>query len=184
MTDDGNNRSVYDLAAMDPQSLLIDRQGIDEQDLALIGQLMTALGRLRDAENRLSEASLRYMKLNRNDMRALQYLIAMSNRDELATPGDIANHLNISTASTTKLLDRLEQGGHVTREPHPTDRRALAISITPETHQAALNTVGKQQARRFHAAARLTREERETVIRFLNDMTQEIMVGVESWTDG
>src|SRR5690625_5907909 len=93
---------------MDPQSLLIDRQGIDEQDLALIGQLMTALGRLRDAENRLSEASLRYMKLNRNDMRALQHLNAMSNRDERATPGDIANHLNISPARTTKLLDRLE----------------------------------------------------------------------------
>ena len=72
----------------------------------------------------------------------------------------------------------------MTREPHPTDRRALAISITPETHQAALNTVGKQQARRFHAAARLSREEREVVIRFLNDMTREIMVGVESWTDG
>lgn len=65
--------------------------------------------------------------------------------------------------------------------PHPTDRRALAISITPETHQAAMQTVGRQQAKRFHAAARLTPAERDVVIRFLRDMAQEIAPGDESW---
>lgn len=175
--------NIYDVESSDPDSRLIDRSGMAPEDVMQIGRLMGALGQLREAENRLTEASLRYMKLNQTDMRALHYLIAAKNRSEIATPGQLANYLNISTASTTKLLDRLEEGGHVTRSPHPSDRRALAILITDETHEAALNTVGRQHARRFHAAARLTAEERETVIRFLNDMTAEIASGTEDWAD-
>lgn len=67
------------------------------------------------------------------------------------------------------------------RAPHPSDRRALAITITDPTYEAAVETVGRQQAKRFHAAARLTWEEREVVIRFLNDMTNEIQVYDGQW---
>ncbi len=175
------SEALYHLATSDPDGRLIDRSGIAEEDVQQIGELMTALARLRDAERALNDASLEYMKLNRNDMRALHYLIASTNRGKVATPGAIAAHLGISTASTTKLLDRLAAGGHITREPHPTDRRALAITITPATHEAALHTVGRQQSKRFHAAARLTRGERDAVIRFLNDMTNEITAGTERW---
>jgi DNA-binding MarR family transcriptional regulator len=142
---------------------------------------MQALGGLRDAEQKLSEASLRYMKLNQTDMRALHFLIAFENTGATATPGAIAAHLGISTASTTKLLDRLERGGHITRSPHPSDRRALAIEITPETRRSAIETVGRQHARRFIAAARLSSEEREVVRRFLADMTTEIALGDMPW---
>lgn len=173
--------SIYTLESSDPDSRLIDRSDVSPEDIRQIGELMAALGRLRDAEQRLTEASLKYMKLNRTDMRALHFLIACQHRGELASPREIAQHLEISSASTTKLLDRLERGGHVVRTPHPTDRRALTISVTPETHEAAMNTVGRQQARRFHAAARLSDDQRKTVISFLDDMTNELETGIESW---
>lgn len=176
------NPSIYTLEASDPDSRLIDRSGVSPEELRHIGELMASLGRLRDAEQRLTEASLKYMKLNRTDMRALHFLIACRHRGVQATPGEISQHLGISSASTTKLLDRLEKGGHITRTPHPTDRRALLIAVTPETHEAAMNTVGRQQARRFHAAARLTAAERESVIRFLDDMARELEAGTESWS--
>lgn len=175
------SEALYYLATSDPEGRLVDRTGMDDQDVKQIGELMTALARLGNAERALTEASLEYMKLNRNDMRALHYLIAAKNRGVVATPGAIAAHLRISTASTTKLLDRLEAGGHISREPHPSDRRALAIAITPATHEAAMHTVGRQQSKRFHAAARLTPEERDAVIRFLNDMASEITAGTERW---
>lgn len=162
------------MAANDPDGNLVDRAGVAEEDLHQIAVLMEALGDLREAERHLSQASRRYMKLNDTDMRALHYLIVCKNKGLLATPGAIAQWLEISSASTTKLLDRLERGGHITRSPHPSDRRALAISITPETHLAARTTVGKQQAKRFHAAARLNREQRDVVIGFLRDMTAEL----------
>ncbi len=173
--------NVYDVNAADPDSQLIDRSTVAPADVQHIGELMAALGRLRSAEQQLSDASLKYMKLNQTDMRALHYLMVAANTQGIATPGAIANHLKISTASTTKLLDRLENAGHIIRSPHPRDRRALAISITAKTRQAAMDTVGRQQAKRFHAAARLTAEERDVVIRFLDDMTNEIALTDEAW---
>lgn len=172
---------IYDLDANDPHQELVDRSDLSEADVQQISDVMAALGRLREAEQRLSDASLRYMKLNQSDMRALHYLIVCANHGVIATPGAIASRLNISTASTTKLLDRLERAGHVTRRAHPSDRRALAIAITPETHEAAMRTVGRQQAKRFLAAAKLSPPERESVIRFLDDMSQEIEVSHEAW---
>lgn len=176
--------AVYDIEASDPEGVLLDRGGIDENGIRQITRVMTALGELREAEQRLAEASRSYMRLNETDMRALHYLIVCTNTGAVATPGGIAQHLGISTASTTKLLDRLERGGHVVRSAHPSDRRALAISITPETRKAAMETVGRQQARRFHAAARLSEAERDIVIRFLRDMTRELALDGVDWADG
>jgi len=172
---------LYDIASNDPDGELIDRRGMSAEDLDQISDLMNAIAGLREAEQRLSDVSRRYMQLGATDMRALHYLILCRNRGMVATPGGIAQHLDISSASTTKLLDRLEKGGHIIRSPHPSDRRALTISITPDTHRAAKETVGRQQAKRFNAAARLTPAEREVVIRFLRDMTAEIAIDDEPW---
>jgi DNA-binding MarR family transcriptional regulator len=175
--------SLYDVEKNDPDSLLVDRARVSPEELREIGGVMAALGRLRDAEQQLSEASQRYMKLGKSDMRALHFLIVAHHSDAVITPSAIATHLGISSASTTKLLDRLEAGGHIVRAPHPNDRRALAITVTAETREAAMQTVGRLQAKRFHAAARLTSEERAMVVRFLDDMTDQIRLRNEAWTN-
>ena len=174
---------MFDLDSNDPRSEMIDRAGLSPDEVAEIGELMNAFGELRAAEQALSEASRRYMKLNETDMRALHYLIVAGHRGELATPGAIATHLRISSAATTKLLDRLERDGHITREPHPTDRRALTVAITAPTRLSAMETVGKQQSRRFYAAARLTSEERAVVTRFVRDMAAELSSEGEPWPE-
>lgn len=178
---DSVSARLYDVDSNDPESRLIDRAQVSPADMAQISELMAALGRLRDAEQRVSEASQKYMKLGRTDMRALHYLIVSRHSGTIATPSAIAAHLKISSASTTKLLDRLEAAGHVERAPHPSDRRALAITITNETHEAAVETVGRLQSKRFHAAARLSSEQRQTVIDFLDDMTEQLSTGYENW---
>ncbi|MBB5512297.1 DNA-binding MarR family transcriptional regulator [Neomicrococcus aestuarii] len=122
------------------------------------------------------------MKLSNQDMRALHYLITAKRQGELVTPGMISAHLRISAASTTKLLNRLERDHHIIRLLHPTDRRAFRIEITEETEASAKQTVGKLQSRRFHAAARLTSSERETVTRFIRDMTEEISLKNAPWS--
>lgn len=177
-------RSLFDVDASDPESQLVDRSALSEDDIAQINRLMFALSEMRKAEDLLSEASTRYMKLNKTDMRALHFLIVCGHRGELATPGALALHLGISTASVTKLLDRLERAGHVTREPHPTDRRALQVRITAATQRSAMDTVGRQQAKRFGAAARLSFEEREIVIGFLEAMARELSLDGVSWAAG
>lgn len=175
---------MFALESVDPEGVLTDAALLPENEVAQISGLMNALADLRATEDAVAEASTKYMDLNRTDMRALHYLIVCQNLGEVATPTAIAQHLGISTASTTKLLDRLEEGRHIVREPHPTDRRALAISITPTTRQAAMETVGKHQARRFRVAQRLTVQEREVVLRFLQDMNAELDVEGADWAQG
>lgn len=172
---------VYFIRGNNPHQLGLDLSGISEEELQQISLLMQAFGDLREVERRISEASARYMKLNETDMRALHYLIVSENNGVAVSAGDLSHHLGISAASTTKLLDRLENGGHVTRSPHPTDRRALLIRITPVTRQSVYATVGKHQARRFYSAARLTMEEREVIIRFLRDTAKEIDISNAEW---
>lgn len=174
--------SLYTVDSNDPESALIDRSHLSSDEISEIGEVMSALGRLRDAEQLLSDASQRYMKLGRTDMRALHFLIVAHHRGSLVTPSAIASHLGISGPSTTKLLDRLEAGGHIERAPHPSDRRALVISITDETRESAMQTVGRLQAKRFHAAARLSPKERQVVIGFLDDMTEQIALRHAAWT--
>lgn len=176
--------SIYRVESNDPDSTLVDRGRLAPADVAHISEVMAALGRLRDAEQVVTEASQRYMRLGRTDMRALHFLIVAKHQDAVITPGAIAAHLGISSAATTKLLDRLEEAGHIVRAPHPTDRRALAIHVTDETRADAMRTVGRLQARRFHAAARLSAAERDVVIRFLDDMTAELTLDGEAWANG
>src|SRR5690625_7297167 len=87
--DEQAKTSLFDVDASDPASQLIDRSNLSTGEISQINHLMAALGALRKAEDRLTEASTRYMKLNKTDMRALHFLIVSGNRGELATPGRI-----------------------------------------------------------------------------------------------
>ena len=48
-----------------------------------------------------------------------------------ARPNELAAELGTDTAGTTRLLDRLEAKGLLTRSRHPDDRRAIVIELTP-----------------------------------------------------
>jgi DNA-binding MarR family transcriptional regulator len=52
----------------------------------------------------------------------------------------LSQQLGISPRTVTGLIDALEADGWVTRTPHPDDRRATIIAITP-TAEAALSTL-------------------------------------------
>lgn len=175
---------LFSMDASDPRGELVDRHGLSDRDIAQIDALMAALAGLRAAEQELADASLEYMQLGQTDMRALHFLIVCENTGTLATPGAIAQALGISSASTTKLLDRLEAAGHVRRSRHPVDRRALVITIAPSTRSEAMRTVGATQARRVGAARRLNPAEREIVTGFLQDMTAQISLDGVDWGAG
>lgn len=159
---------MHDPRLLDPDEDLVRRAHLSDDEISQIVDVFDAMRRWREAERAMSAASQRYMRLGETDMRALRFLIAAHHQGVVATPGSIAAHLGISTASTTKLLDRLAEGGHIRRTPHPRDRRSLAIEVTDETRRAARATVGRTHARRFDVVAALTPAERETVARFFD----------------
>src|SRR5690606_35090429 len=160
---------------------VVEAPGVSDAAPGEINALTAALANLREAERELTERSRFTMNISEQDMRALQFLVVSLRRGELVTPSAIANHLRISAASTTKLLNRLERAGHISRELHPSDRRAFKIEISPETEAWAQRSFGRQQARRFLAAARLSSEERLVVTRFLDEVAHGIRRDAESW---
>ena len=163
--------SMLDPRVIDPDQQLVHYSAMDEAEIAQIVRVLVGMREWREAEQRMSLKSRNHMRLNETDMKALRFLVVSQNQGVIATPGALADHLNISTASTTKLLDRLAEAGHIERSPHPTDRRALMITITQSTHEEVRETVGRNHARRFEVAARLTAKEREVVIGFLSDLS-------------
>ncbi|GAB3592673.1 MarR family protein [Corynebacterium faecale] len=182
---DGSSlNNLYDVRSSDPRSELIDRSDMTPEDIAQIGRLMKALSGLRDVERAVGQASARYMELSTQDMRALHYLIVAGHTGEMVTPGMLGTHLKLSPASVTKMLNRLEKGEHIIRRVHPIDRRAFALEVTEVTRTEAMQTLGRHQARRFDSAKRLSPDEREVVIRFLEDMTKELSLANASWADG
>jgi len=178
--DSSENVSLYDIRRIDPAQEMVDTSGFTEEELDQITRILTAIAGWREAEEEMRAFSRRYMKLNDTDMRALRYIIFATHQGLVITPRKLTEHLRISSAATTKLLDRLEKGGHLVRTPHPTDRRALTLAVTPETHAAATSSVGRMQAQRFHAAARLDPRARATVARFLEDLAASTRAMTES----
>lgn len=180
----GEERVSRDLSellhANDPATCL-DRQRLSEAEVSEIAQLMNALARLRDAERALDEASRASLGLSVQEMRALRYLAAAAGRGDLVTPSRLAEGLGISPASTTKLLNRLERSGHISRELHPVDRRAIRIRVTPSTEALVRRSAGRQNARRATAAARLTQAERSAVTEFLDEISDGIDADRLAW---
>ncbi|GAB3560897.1 MarR family winged helix-turn-helix transcriptional regulator [Spelaeicoccus albus] len=162
---------LLDPRVIDADQQLVDRSQLSDDDIAQITRVLAGMRDWREEEERIRLRSRTDMDLNENDMRALRFLVASKHIGAVVTPGALAAHLDISTASTTKLLDRLAAAGHITRGPHPTDRRALAITITPGTHRRVRESVGRTHARRFHVVANMSAAEREVIIDFLAELT-------------
>lgn len=169
-----NDDNMYSVEANDPYGTLAQQYGLKPEQTQQIGRIMAAMARLRDVEKQILDASQRYMQLKQTDMRALHFLITRENLHIPATPSMLAAHLGITTASTTKLLDRLERGGHIERHPHPNDRRAITVTVTPETRATATSTMGKHQSARLKSAAQLTSEQCDTIVEFLTNTADDI----------
>ena len=108
------------------------------------------------------------MSVNATDLAALRHLVAAERLGESVSPTELAMYLEISSAATTKLLNRLAQLGHIRREPHPTDRRAQLIVATDEAHAAIRQALGHSHERMLTVVTALSADERQTVIRFLD----------------
>lgn len=141
-----------------------------EQDTAQKTRAVRVLNALRDykaAESAMRRRTRDSMSMGETDLLALRYLLEAESRGQQLSPKDLAVRLGITSASMTSLIDRLVRSGHVRREPHPTDRRALVLRPTPGSDEEVRKTLGAMHERMIAAAGALSEDEAETVIGFL-----------------
>jgi DNA-binding MarR family transcriptional regulator len=112
---------------------MTEAQRVEKSPPSEVLRVLTAIRAFSDAMDRMYSGMKGGMDMNATDLAALRMLIIREQREQDVSPHDIARHLRISTASTTKLIDRLAETGHVVRTLHPRDGRARLIALTDKS---------------------------------------------------
>jgi DNA-binding MarR family transcriptional regulator len=92
------------------------------------------------------------------------------------SPGELAEHHELSTGAMTNRLDRLEEAGLVRRLPNPDDRRGILVELTDEGHrrwEASFDAQAEKEALMTRAA--LDEDEK----RRLNDLLRRLALAYE-----
>jgi len=133
----------------------------------------------RDMRARLSAS----MHVNPTDLRSIRHVMRAVGSDDPGeprtspggvTPRKLADHLGISTAAVTTLVDRLVASGHLTRAPHPTDRRSVILLPTDLARSQMDAHLADMHDRMKKIAAAVPESARPALIEFLEALTREM----------
>ncbi|MDN3482166.1 MarR family transcriptional regulator [Arthrobacter sp. APC 3897] len=133
--------------------------------------VLEALRQYRAAEQQMRQRTRNELNINEKDLQALQYLMHAHRHGSALGPTELSRLLSISSASTTALIDRLVRSGHVERQIHPTDRRALKLVPTDKSHVDMHSSLSRLHERMMNAASSLSPGEANAVTRFLQELT-------------
>jgi MarR family 2-MHQ and catechol resistance regulon transcriptional repressor len=131
------------------------------------------------ALSRLAERSIRSFDVGLSDFGVMEILLHKGPQPV----NDIGRRIGLTSGSITTAVDRLEAGGLVTREAHPTDRRARVVRLTPRGEQHVARLFAGHKAAMDSAASALSTSERATLIRLLKKLgtsVEEIATREES----
>nr|WP_315269064.1 MarR family transcriptional regulator [Microbacterium lemovicicum] len=142
-------------------------------DLA-VREVLEEVRAFTDAIDRMHSDMKGDMEMNATDLAALRMLIMRESRGEVVSPHDLARHLRITTASTTKMLDRLSRAGHLDRRPHPHDGRSRVVVLTDLSRQAFFRNFGHSLAKMRAVADRYSDEELRVIGRFLEELGRAV----------
>ncbi|MEV7875922.1 MarR family transcriptional regulator [Microbacterium sp. NPDC089188] len=137
-------------------------------------QTLRAVQTLSDALDRMHSGMKGDMAMNASDLATLRMLTIRETRGEMVSPHDVAAHLRISTASTTKLIDRLVASGHLERLPHPSDGRARVVVLTDKSRREFFQHFGAHLGAMREMAAGFDDAQLETVASFMDQLTEAI----------
>ncbi|MGW4351707.1 MarR family winged helix-turn-helix transcriptional regulator [Nocardia sp. NPDC004582] len=96
---------------------------------ALYDELSGESRRYMAAYTLFNQAIADKLGLHPTDLQCLSLLTAES---QPLTVKQIADMTGLTTGSATRLVDRMERGGYVTREADPEDRRRVLVTPVPE----------------------------------------------------
>lgn len=93
-------------------------------------EIVDALRRYAEASDRITAASGNRHGVYRTDLRALTLIMQRTREDQDTSPSDLGRMLDLTSAATTALVDRMVANGHVERVRSTTDRRRVLVRHT------------------------------------------------------
>jgi DNA-binding MarR family transcriptional regulator len=136
--------------------------------------VLNLLRTYREAERRMRLRTRDSMGMGETDLVALRFLLREARSDRLVRQRDLAEALQITSASASGLVDRLCRDGYAERVAHPEDRRSVAITPTAKADDEVRSTLGEMHKRMLAAAESLTPAELAAVAKFLTALTRSI----------
>ena len=138
----------------------------------IIDPAVSAIERLRLAEASLSRRRQTACGPSENARAAMRLILERADAGEDLTPGDIAEHLGVSPAAVSGILDKLHAGGLVAFRTNPDDRRSkLVVPFDRDTDIDDLDPVG---ARIRQAVGELDPEVCPAVVQLMEKITQAV----------
>lgn len=134
-------------------------------------EVLRAVRRFRVADAAMRHRAHVEMHINETDLSAIRHLIACERRNRVASPKDLSEFLNISSAATAKLLSRLSASGHIRREVNPDDGRAQRLFATQASHEEIRHALAGTHDLLLRAASELTADQQTAVVHFLDSMS-------------
>jgi DNA-binding MarR family transcriptional regulator len=128
----------------------------------LLAQVAAEAPRQAAAAVRLSIAVAQQVGMPLTDVQCLGLL-----QEGPAAPSDLATQLGLTTGAMTKVLDRLAQGGFVSRAPDPGDRRRIVVTAHPEAFGVLAPYYAPMAERMNQHLARYGKKELTTVLDFM-----------------
>ncbi|MDJ0348542.1 MarR family transcriptional regulator [Cryobacterium sp. PH29-G1] len=133
--------------------------------------MLQAVRRFRVADTTMRHRAQAEMQINETDLMAIRHLIACERRHTVASPKDLSEVLNISSAATAKLLARLSVSGHIRREVNPDDGRAQRLFATQSSHDELHRALDDAHDQMLQVALDLTVDQQAAVVHFLDAMS-------------
>jgi DNA-binding MarR family transcriptional regulator len=108
---------------------------------------------------------------------SMSQLGALFHIHRMGTSGvtDLGEHLGVTSAAASQMLERLAQQGLILRSEDPSDRRAKQIVLTDKGLQVLQESMRSRQNWLYNLAAALSDSEKETITAAMNvliDRTQ------------
>jgi DNA-binding MarR family transcriptional regulator len=89
--------------------------------------------------------------------------LATLERHGAMSPGDLAEHEKVQPPSMTRVIAALVDWGLVSRAPHPTDRRQVILTVTPDGRNLVQKVRRRKEAWLAQRLAELSPQERATL---------------------
>jgi DNA-binding MarR family transcriptional regulator len=89
-----------------------------------------------------------------------------------STPGELARLTGLTTGGVTVMLDRLEKGGYLKREPNPRDRRSVLVHLNASKVKKMQAFYGEINQRMAALLDETSERELRSVVSFLSKMNE------------
>ncbi len=153
--------------------LEIWKRELPDLDLATEG-IVERIQKIARHLDHAMEETLMLQNLHRGEWRLLGAL-RRSGPPYRRSPGQLAGEMGLSSGAMTNRLDRMEAAGLIRRQPDPSDRRGLQVTLTDAGWQAWQTSTDAQATKEALIASALTLDEKEQ----LNALLRRFLLSFE-----